>query len=461
VDGIYTISNYLVTSSSDNHGGKLVYSYYGLGQFSYANFLYLDVTLRNDHSSALPKENDSYWYHSENLSFMFHELLSINPSILNSGKLRASYAKVGNDTGPYRTQQVYNIAQTPTLPYAVGSIPSNLPAFDLRPEITNSWEIGADLAFVNSRILFDITYYQSVTRDQIMSIPITGATGFNSKVVNAGSISSSGIEMQLTTVPYRNDNFSWDLGINYTKSSSQVDALADNLESIVLNRLWTVSIEARPGEEYGSIYANDYLRNKSGQKLITDGGQAQRGERIKMGSINPDFYGGLTNNFTYKNFALRTLISFQKGGEFYTHGRYYRMLFGTDARTLEGREDGIIVDGINENTGNPNSVAVAPLAKNFTDLFLNEVTTDLILDATNVKLKEVILTYTLPRSILENSFIQKLTISAIGRDLLFLKNAAGDIDPQASYTSNPTGASLEHSSLPSTRTFGVDLKINF
>ena len=460
-DGLYNISNYLETSSGDGSWGKLVYSFYGLGQFSYDNYLYLDVTLRNDHSSALPKDNDSYWYHSENLSLLFTKLLGMNSHILNSGKIRASYAKVGNDTGPYRTAYTYNIVQTQTLPYPIASIPSSLPAIDLRPEITHSWEVGTDLSFLGSRINLDLTYYQSESVDQIMSIPISGTSAYSSKVINAGSISSKGIEIQLNTTPVIVGDFSWDLGLNYTKSSSMVNELSDGIESIVLNRLWTVSVEARPGEEFGAIYGNDFLRNKTGDKLITDGGHSQRGERIKLGSMNPDFYGGITNNFSYKNISLRTLISYQMGGEFYSHGRYYRMLWGTDKRSLEGRENGIVIEGINENTGFPNTVAVSSLAKNFTELYLNEITANYVLDATNVKLKEVIVTYTFSRNLLAKTFIQGLSVSLVGRDLFFIYNAAGDIDPQSGYSSSPTGVALEHSSLPSTRTFGFDLKINF
>ncbi|MCK5775885.1 MAG: SusC/RagA family TonB-linked outer membrane protein [Bacteroidales bacterium] len=460
-DGLYNISNYIDTRSSNGSWGKLVYSFYGLGQFSYDNYLYFDATLRNDHSSALPESNDSYWYHSENLSLLFTKLLGMDSHVLNSGKIRASYAKVGNDTGPYRTEYFYNTVQTQTLPYPIAAIPSSLPAIDLRPEITHSWEVGTDLSFLGSRINLDLTYYQSESVDQIMSIPISGTSGFSSKVINAGSISNKGLEIQLNTTPVIAGDFSWDLGLNYTKSSSMVNELSEGIESIVLNRLWTVSVEARPGEEFGAIYGNDFLRNKTGDKLITDGGHVQRGERIKLGSMNPDFYGGITNNFSYKNLSLRTLISYQMGGEFYSHGRYYRMLWGTDKRSLEGRENGIIVEGINENTGYANTVPVSPLAKNFTELYLNEITADYILDATNVKLKEVIITYTFSRSLLAKTFIQGASVSLVGRDLFFIYNAAGDIDPQSGYSSTPTGVALEHSSLPSTRTFGFDLKINF
>lgn len=461
VPNLYRISNYKNSYSSEDTYRKGVYSYYGLGQLSYGGFLYFDATLRNDNSSALPKENNSYWYHSENMSLLFSKVLGIESNIFNKGKLRGSFAKVGNDTGPYRTQAVYNVDQTVTLPYTVGSIPSSLPSFDLRPESSESWEVGAELGFFNNRLQFDFTYYETRTKDQIMAVPISGASGFDTKVVNAGEILNKGYEFQLNAVPFESDNFSWDLGFNFTKSNSTVESLNEGLESITLNTLWAVSVEARPGEEFGSIYGYDYLRDNFGRKLITNDGSALKGERTKLGSITPDWYGGITSKFRYKNFSLSTLVTIQQGGEFYSYGRAYRMFFGTDARTLDGRETGIVVDGINEHTGFVNTTPADAMLTHFSDIFTNEIATGQVLDASNVKFKELILTYNLPSSLLKNSFIESGSISAIGRNLFFIYNAAGDIDPEAGFTSGPTGAALEHSSLPSTRSYGLNLKINF
>lgn len=461
VPDFYNISNYKNSYSSEAIYEKGVYSYYGLGSVSYGGFLYLDATLRNDNSSTLPKDNDSYWYHSENLSLLFTKLLGIESNFFNLGKIRGSYARVGNDTSPYRTQAVYTIDQTVTLPYTVASIPSNLPDFDLRPETSDSWEIGTELGFFNNRLQLDFTYYQTETKDQIMAVPISATTAYDSKVVNAGTISNKGIEFQLNAVPVETVNFDWNLGFNFTKSNSMVESLNENLESITLNTLWGVSVEARPGEEFGSIYGNDYLRDNFGRKLITDDGYAQKGERIKQGSINPDWFGGVTNSFRYKNFTLSALISVQQGAEFYSYGRAYRMYFGTDARSLEGRETGIVEDGINEHTGLVNETPVPAMLSQFTNIFTNEVATDQILDASNVKLREVTLTFDFPQKMLKNTFIQDASISAVGRNLFFFYNAAGDIDPESGYNSGPTGAALEHSSLPSTRSFGANLKIKF
>jgi TonB-linked SusC/RagA family outer membrane protein len=461
VPHFYRISNYKNSFSSEGISKKAIYSYYALGQFGYGGFLYFDATLRNDNSSALPQAHNSYWYHSENISLLFTKLLGINSNLLSQGKLRGSFAKVGNDTSPYRTQAVYNVDQTVTLPYTVASISGSLPSFDLRPETSESWEIGADLGFLKNRITLDVTYYKTNTTDQIMAVPISGTTAYSSKVINAGEIENKGIEAQLNVIPFESENFSWDLGFNFTKSSSKVITLNEGLESISLGSLWTASVEARPGQEFGTIYGNDFLRDNFGRKIIGNDGLAKRGDRIALGNINPDWYGGFTNKIRYKNFSLSSLISVQAGGEYYSYGRGYRLFFGTDERSLTGRENGIIEEGINEFTGFQNEAPTSAMLKQFTDIFSNQVATDIILDATNVKLREVALSFELPKKMLKNTFVQSASLSAVGRNLLFLYNAAGDIDPEATYSSGPASTAFEHSSLPSTRSYGLNLKINF
>jgi TonB-linked SusC/RagA family outer membrane protein len=459
VDNLHNIENHIETWNYDGTDEEQTYSFIGLSQLSYNDYLYFDVTVRNDHTSALPQHNDSYWYHSENASLLFTELFDITSDIFNRGKIRGSYAMVGNGTG--YTPHYYNIIQASTLPYALAEIPDVLPSLDLKPESTYSWELGAELSFFSSRVNVDFTYYNARSVDQIMEIPVSVTTGYSYKLINAGSIRNTGIELQVNTTPYLSENFTWDLGLTFTKSNSVVESLNEGLSSITLNALRSVTVEARTGEEFGTLYGYDYKRDKLGRKLITDSGETQRGEIVKLGTMNPDFYGGITNNLSYRSFQLRTLISFQKGGNIYSYGRAYRKMFGTDIRTLEGRENGIIEDGINENTGNPNTVAIPAMSKYYNDVNNNEIAVNDVLDASNVKLRELSLTYTLPSEKLENAFIRGLSFSITGRDLFFIYNAAEDIDPESGYSGGTTGVALEHSSMPSTRSFGADLRLNF
>jgi hypothetical protein len=296
-----------------------------------------------------------------------------------------------------------------------------------------------------------------------MAVPISGTTAYTSKVVNAGSIRNKGLEVELNFIPFETTNFSWDLGLNYTSSTSYVVSLNEGLESIILGGIPNagVTVEARPGEEFGGIFGYDFLRSKGGDILVSDAGTIAKGDITNFGTMNPDFYGGFINNFRYKNFSLRTLISGQKGGIFYSYGRGYRMFFGTDQRSLEGRVDGIIYDGINENTGLPNDVAIPALNKQFSEIFSNQILTNMILDATNVRMKEVVFTYNFPKKLIQNSPIQTVSISAVGTNLFFFYNAAGDIDPESGFSSGTTGTALEIGSLPSIRTFGMNFNIKF
>jgi len=463
VPNFYRIGNYKNVYPSDSTWKKNVYSFYGLAEISYGGFLYFDATIRNDNSSALPSENNSYWYHSENASLLFSKLFGIESKWFNMGKIRGSYATVGNDTGPYRTQSVYYINGSTTLDYTVASIPGSLPAADLKPEHSESWEVGMELGFFNNRINMDVTYYETLTTDQIMGVPISGTSGYSSKVVNAGSIKNTGIEASLNLIPVETTNFRWDMGINYTQSTSVVESLNEGLESIILgyNSNAGVTVEARPGEDFGSLYGVDFKRDNFDRILVSDYGTISKGEVKNFGSVTPDFYGGLTNNFKYKNISLRTTIAGQYGGVFYSYGRGYRMFFGTDQRSLEGRVGGIVIDGINENTGAPNTVAIPALNKQFLEIFSNQIVTNMMLDATNVRMKEIVLTYNFPKRMIQNSPIQGLSVSAIGTNLFFIYNPAGDIDPEAGYGGGTSGTAVELGSLPSTRSYGLNFNINF
>ncbi|MCP3931622.1 MAG: SusC/RagA family TonB-linked outer membrane protein [Bacteroidetes bacterium] len=479
----YHISNYQWVSTDENTSKKAVYSLYGLGTVSYKNFLYIDATVRNDWSSTLPIDNRSYLYHSENISFLFTEAFSLKNNILTKGKLRASYAQVGNDTDPYRTQLYYNLEGTTSLDYPVGSISSQLPSFDLRPESIQSYEVGTDLEFFKGGVTAEFSYFNRLTSDQIMAIPISNSTGFETKVSNAGDARTTGLELQLGVTPVYNDNVQLNFLLNVAKSNTTILSLNNGLQSIPLSSLVGITVVAALDDEFGSLYGYDYLRNALGQKLITKDGFAQRGEYKKLGNVNPDFYGGFATSVGYKGVGLRFLVSFKKGGNFYSWGRGYRMFFGTDYRTLEGRdgwytthdpatsytttlpgveEQGYVEDGINEETGAPNTTPINPMLKNFTTYWSNQIAYDLVLDATNVRLKEVALSYQIPKKILNPKFIQKIQISAVARNLFFFYNAAGDIDPDAlGFSAGNTGSALEHSSIASTRSFGVNLQLTF
>ncbi len=483
VDNFFHVSNLENYGTSENFNEKEVVSLYGLGTLSYINYLYLDFTYRNDWSSTLPAETNSYGYYSGNLSFLFTEAFHIENSWLSLGKLRGSYAKVGNDTSPYQTINYYSVNQT-VRPNPMGSMSSKLAFADFKPEITTSWELGTNLNFLKNRLTLDLAVYSGNSRNQIMDVKLAPSSGFGEIKQNAGEVKNVGFEGLISATPFENKNgFSWDVSLNFSKNKSEVVALADGeTKKVLANSINSfVTIELRPGEPFGSIYGRDYQRNENGQKLISDDGRAVAGEYKNLGDINPDLMGGLANQVSYKNFKLRFLVDFQLGGEFYSHGLTYRSLMGTSIESLEGRADyysthqglfyaepikgvipkGYVEDGVNVNTGAPNTVPVDPMMRALNTIWFDKIVSDYILDASNVRMREVTLGYDLPKKIMDKTPLTNVNIALVGRNLFFFYNAAKHVDPESGYNAGSTGNAIEATALPATRSYGFNLTFNF
>jgi len=489
VPNYYTMSNLEDFGTWEGFSEKEVWSALGLGQISWKNYLYFDFTLRNDWSSTLPtKDNqNSYFYHSENLSFLFTEFLNIKSSVLTSGKLRGSYAKVGNDTGAYNLNDYYGVGQS-QLPYSTGGMSNTLANSNLMPENTFSWEVGANLGFWSNRLEVDFTWYDAYTINQIMKVKTAVSSGWSDRWINSGELSNKGFELQISGTPIaKADGFQWDVTLNMSKNISEVVSLyADNyqqVDNVVLKTSvmdWAI-VEARVGGEFGEIYGIDYARDENGNILVDPAGFGMKGEYKKLGSINPDFIGGLSNNFSYKNFNLSFLIDFQVGGEYYSHSSLYRDLFGTGVSSLEGREewysthqgfghflpipgvfpDGYIQEGVNVETGQPNDIPIQPIFRHVETMVNRGIVTDYIVDATNVRMREVILGYTIPKRWLDNTFIARANLSLVGRNLFFLYLATDKIDPEGGFNAGSIGSAFELNTMPGTRSFGFNLNLSF
>lgn len=489
VPDFYTMSNLEKYETSEDFEEKEVWSALGLGQISWKNYLYFDFTLRNDWSSTLPTEDNmnSYFYHSENLSFLFTEALGIKSSILTSGKLRGSYAKVGNDTGPYNLDNYYEVKQS-QLPYSTGSIANTLANSNLMPENTFSWEVGTNLGFWNNKLEIDFTWYDAYTVNQIMKVKTSPSTGWGDRWINAGELSNKGFELQINGTPIDNaEGLRWDVTFNVSKNISEVVSLYEDeyqtVENVVLKTSvmdWAI-IEARVGGTFGEIYGVDYARDESGNVLVDNSGYGMKGEYKLLGDINPDFIGGLSNHFSYKNINLSFLIDYQIGGEYYSHSSLYRDLFGTGVTSLEGREEwyathegrghfeeipgvfpeGYIVQGVNAETGVPNDKPVQPIFKHVETIYNRNIVADYIMDASNVRLREVVLGYSFPEKWLDNTFIARANLSLVGRNLFFLYLATDNIDPEAGFDAGNFGSAFELNTMPGTRSYGFNLNLSF
>ncbi len=482
VPNFYHMSNLQNYSTWESLSQKEVLSLYGIGTISFKNFVYFDLTYRNDWSSTLPADDNSYSFYSGNLSFLFTEAFGIKSSILSNGKLRASVARVGNDAGPYQTTNYYSVSQS-SFSYPLGGMSSRLAFQNFLPEITDSWELGTNLSFFKNRLEFDFAYYDGTSKNQIMPVELAPSSGFESIMVNAGEVRNHGFEILWSGTAITRNNFNWDISLNASRNISEVVSLYQGVDRrVILSGVTGFAfVELRPGEPYGSIYGYDYARNEKGEKLIDEYGFAVESEYKNLGDINPDLLGGLSNRLSYKNFSLSFLIDFQLGGEYFSQTKLYHDLFGTSPGSLEGRDEwysthegilygstiggvvpkGYVEDGVNMETGEANDIAVQPMLRNLNTIYFNKIVSDYIINATNIRMRELSLGYNLPQRLLNGSFIRNVNISFIARNLFFFYNASGDYDPESGFNSGSFGNAFELNPMPSTRSYGFSLNLNF
>jgi hypothetical protein len=466
--GIYTIDNASATPNpTDYEESKKVQSAYGSLSMNYKGYFNVDVTGRNDWSSTLPENNRSYFYPSVSSAFVFTDAFGMQSDLLSSGKIRGSWTRVGNDTDPYQLAAVYNSQQ------AFGSVPmftlpNGLPNTGLKPEETTAYEVGADLGFLNERMGFVLTYYNAVTRNQILGVQISSTSGYTSQILNAGEVKNWGYELLLRATPVLGDNFQWDMMVNWSRNDSEVMDLYGDLETLVLGSYWSMNIEARKGEPYGVFYGNGYLTENgdgTGAWLLDSRGRPQRDtNRRVLGNYNPDWNGGISNRFSYGPMELSVLVDGQHGGDIFSVTNWFGEYAGVLESTIRGREEdwctpGIVVEGIlpdgSVNGDGVNDVTVCPESY-FGRNYGNQAAG--IDDATYVKLREVRLGYDLPSSLLGRFGLSGGEVAVIGRNLFLWAPNIDNIDPETAFdASNVQG--IEFGQFPTARSLGLSLSI--
>ena len=463
----FALENAEDVGASSVYNEKVINSLYASANLGYKNLLFLDVTARNDWSSALPSDNRSYFYPSVGLSGVVSDMVEL-PEFLSFAKLRASYAQVGSDTDPYQLYDaiIYNGANGGTV--SASPLKRNP---DLLPEISSSIEFGADLRFLKNRLGLDFTYFKTNTENQIFRINTANSSGFSQAVVNGGEIENRGIEMILTASPVDTDDFQWDITANFATYQSEVLSIRGDREELVLGDGRLVQSKVTVGGEYGDLYIGGYARTDDGQIIVGSDGLPTftNGFDKRAGNFNPDWTGGLKNTFNYKNFNLSFLIDARIGGEVISYTQVRQAGLGVSSRTLAFREGGLVVDGVQvTRDGAGNIVSTKPNTTSVTaESYWTAVATrnarsaeDFIYDATNVRLREFVLGYSFPKSVLENSFINNLNVSLVGRNLFFIVNKAEYFDPEAGVgVGNLQG--VESFNLPTTRDYGLNVKIGF
>jgi TonB-linked SusC/RagA family outer membrane protein len=472
--GLYSLTNSKdpINAPEEIYQPTKIVGVFGSAMFSYRNFLFLDLTARNDVSSTLPKGANSFFYPSVSFGFKFSEFLK-QFDFLTFGKLRINYAEVGNTAPAFATNDYYDIL--PALNgVPIASTENTKANLNLKPERTQSSEIGLELAFWNNRITFDATYYNMNTIDQIIPLTISRATGYNSKYINAGKVNNKGVELSLFVTPVKSNDFSYTIGLNWARNRNKVLDLAgnDNLQLATLQG--GVSINAALNEAYGTIKGQDYVYT-NGQRTIGSNGLPIRTSTADnvIGNFQADWTGGITNSIRYKNFNLSFLIDMKQGGDIFSLDMFYGLATGIYPETAANNENGVpirssvgadgkggylytgvLADGVTQNTRRISGVNFGVFG------YRRLPASEFVYDASFVKLREVSLAYTIPSSLVQKTNIFKgATFSIIGRNLWIIHKNLPYADPEEGFSAgNIQGYS--GGAYPTARTFGFNLKLN-
>jgi len=449
-----------------------VNSLYGNLSLGYRNLVYVDISGRNDVSSTLPENSNSYFYPSISTSFIFSELAGIKGSpVFSFIKLRLNYAEVGNDAPVYSLTSTYRQAANweTNGRYFVNRVLQNP---ELKPERTKSIEAGLEAKFLNNRFGFDISLYRTNSIDQITPVNISRASGYNQRYVNSGEIENKGIELSLTATVIKSGNFSWDIQGNWFRNVNKVISLYEGVDNILLSSQWDISTNLVVGQPYGMLRGSDFVYT-NGKRTVGDDGMYLEGDDpiALLGSTLPDWNAGITTILNYKGFSLSGLVDISQGGKLYSVDMQYGLATGIFAETAglndkgnpkrDPVEDGggVVNEGVYEN-GSPNTTYV--WAGDWYGAFQYDYlpTAAYIYDASYVKLREVAFSYSLPSKLLAKTKVSKASISIVGRNLWIIHKNMPYYDPESSVSAGNIQG-IADGAYPSTRTLGLNLTVDF
>ncbi len=459
IPGFYNINNLQNKNTNYNYAEKRINSTFGSAEFSYNKYLYLTVTARNDWYSTLGPDNWSILYPSVAASFVLSEAIKL-PEAITYAKVRASWANVGGDRDPYGLTLPYSLNSNTFGGLPIGGIATNtIPNKGLLPYQVKSAEFGIEAKFLKNRLGIDLTYYDKQTTNDIIRSSISQTSGFGDVLINVGEISNKGIELLLTGTVITTSKFTWDASFNMGYNNSQVIKISDQLKTARVSqaRSLTAFIDQRTGEAFGQVMGFDFKRNAAGQILLKDG-LAQRGSLQAFGTGVSPLTMGFNNDFRIGNFNLGILIDGRFGGYMYSGTNDFGTFRGLTQRTLEGREGGIVAEGIDEASGGKNARTV-PAQTYWQSVGLN-ISSQFIYKSDFIKLRQIILGYRIPENLVSRTPFKGASLSLVGRNLAILKKHTPNIDPESTYNSG-NGQGLEWYGVPPIRTIGVNLNLKF
>ncbi len=437
---------------------KKIHSLYGNLSLSYKNFAYFDISGRNDWSSTLPKSNWSYFYPSFSLAFLLNEVIQPIGNIFDLFKLRVGWAKVGADTKPYQIDLTYNLQQNGYLGLTTLSRPDVRMNANLKPEQTTSLEFGFEFSMFRNRLYGNFSYYKIESKDLIFDVPVPAATGYSYYRENVGLMINEGAEFQIGALPVKASVFLWDISLNFAKNSNRMLELIDDLESYPLSTTndGAVVVQATVNGGFGDIYAYTYLTDENGKRIVDANGIPRDSEQqVYVGNYQPDWTAGLWNSLKYKEIALGFLIDMRFGGQLYSGTDRNLDRAGVTERSLQYRETGYTYNAVYED-GTPNTT---PITAN--EYWSNLPESNYIYNQTNIRLRELSLSYNLPKNLFNNIFINQVSISLVGRNLFFLYKEIDNFDPESSYSTSNYAQGMLWYNMPSARSFGFNLNVKF
>jgi TonB-linked SusC/RagA family outer membrane protein len=475
----YHMSNVKSYNSSESQSRRRLIGNFVDIKIDYKSMLYLDVTGRQESSSTLPVKNNTYFYPSASLGFIFTEALKINNKILPFGKGRVSYAIVGKDASAYSLDKYYSKSVVGdgfttgiTFPFngiAGFTTDASLGNAAIQPERTSSFEAGFDLRFLSNKIALDFTYYNTKSINQIIPVSIAPGSGYTSMVMNSGSIENKGFEIAVSATPVKIKNFEWKMMINWSRNRSKVISLAEGVERLGLGGFAGTSISALTGKPYGQIYGGTWLKDEWGNVLIDDNkssvnyGKPIADPTLKaIGDVNPDWLSGITNSFTYKRISASALIDIRQGGDIWNGTKATLTSMGT-SKLSERRGETKVFEGKKQSTGEKNDIQTTLDEAWFTGNGggFGPVGEQFVEDGSFIRLREVTLSYNLNPAFLKKAHISSLDISLFARNL-WIHTKYDGVDPETSLVGSDSNAQgMDYFNMPGTRSYGAKLRIGF
>jgi TonB-linked SusC/RagA family outer membrane protein len=446
-----------------------VNSVYGFANIAFKNAIYLDITGRNDWSSTLPRDAWSFFYPSVGLTAVVSDLTTL-PSFITFAKLRASWAEVGNDTNPFQTLRTASLSAGGANGFL--NISGTIPNANLLPEKTKSIEVGADLRFINNKVGLDLTYYKSNSENQLFSVALPVGSGASQFFTNGGDVENKGFEAVLSFTPVKTNDFTWDVAFNFTKNNSTVVQINDERPRIQVASDFLRAFFIEQGEPWGNVFSRGFVRQNQddpNSPIVVDADgipMVTGGRTVLVANYNPDWLGGISSTLNYKNLSLSFLIDIRQGGSVTSMTNAIVYGGGHTEETLHGRTGAVFGEGewakwgsaVKED-GSPNNISIT------SEQFWNRVGgrnapvgEAFAVDASNIRLRELVLGYSFP---IKNDYISAVRLSVVGRNLFFFSNKAGDFDPEVITGTNKQAEGFSSFGPPTMRTFGVNVGIDF